>query len=813
MLHIKKPILSILFLLLFIATFSQAPISSSTGFVITVINEQSQPMEGVTVELLQNNKLVKAAITDEKGTCSFENILSGPYTFSITYAGYQNQVIDTIHFPSVKNNSTVILKPTGIILQEVTVSKKKQFIKHTSGKTILNIDAAVTNVGTTVLEVLEKSPGVMVDRNGGLTLQGKAGVLLLIDDKQTYLSGAELNNMLSSMSSAQVEQIELMTNPPARYDASGNAGIINIKTKKGKTKGFNGSFTVTGSQGVYPKNSNSLSLNYRTGKVNLFLTYSMNLNKYLSDLYALRKYYSNNGALTAVLNQPTYFSGFVFNNSLKTGIDYFASSKTTIGIVLSGSSSHRDGNSEASAIWLNASNRVDSSVSTTSTSDNSFKNGSININLHHTISARQEIAVDLDWLNYDIRSQQYFNNELLTSGGYKEASQGNIPSAITILSGKTDHTLHLGKSTSLQSGWKSSYISTDNIASYQNLNGMIWEEDFGKSNHFIYKENIHALYTSLEGKLERFNLQGGLRYEYTTYNAHQLGNVQQNDSAFSRNYGAIFPSGSVRYRLDSSNDFTFTVGRRIDRPAFQSLNPFFFIVNKYTYETGNPFILPQFSWSLELGHQYKDLLSSNISYSIIKNYFSQLFLTDAVSGILLYSQGNVGSVSILGLSSTLTFSPLGWWLLNLQSMFNYKRLKGFNGNAHYTSNINQLNLNFINQFTFAKVYTAELSGFYTTRARNDLQELLYPTGQLSIGISRPVLKKKGTIKLSARDIFYTNAMEGLTHFPNATEYFIIRRDTRVLNLAFVYRFGKAYTIDKRSGSSADEEMERVESGR
>ena len=222
-------------------------------------------------------------------------------------------------------------------------------------------------------------------------------------------------------------------------------------------------------------------------------------------------------------------------------------------------------------------------------------------------------------------------------------------------------------------------------------------------------------------------------------------------------------------------------------------------------------MLPQYSWNLELSHQYKDLLTTTVSYSRIKNYFSQLFLTDTVSGILMYSEGNVGNASIFGLSAALVVSPFKWWSLTTQANYNYKKLKGFNGNQ-YTTHINQLNINCNNQFTFAKIYTAELSGFYTTRARNDLQELLYPTGQLSVGIARTVMKKKGTLKLSARDIFYTNAMEGLTQFAHATEYFIVRRDSRVLNLAFTYRFGKVYKTNKRSGGSAADEMERVGSG-
>lgn len=685
-------------------------------------------------------------------------------------------------------------------------------IQHKEGKTIVNVEAAVTNTGTTVLEVLEKSPGVMVDKNGGISMQGKAGVLVMIDDKPTYLSGTDLNNLLSSMSSSQVETIELMPNPPAKYDASGNAGIINIKTKKNKVKGFNGSAMVAASQGVYPKHNNNLILNYRSGKYNTFFTYSTNINKYLTDIYALRKYYNNSGNITAVLDQPTYFTGLGINGTLKTGIDYYATDKTTIGLVLGGTAVHRKGTSDAAATWLNPAGAVDSSVLTTSSSVNTFRNGSVNVNLRHSITKQQDLAIDLDALEYKLGSNQQFNNHLQVTGGYNEASRGDIPTSIKILSAKADHTLRFGKNSTLLSGVKTSHIRTDNIASYQNLSGATWQEDYGKSNHFIYSENINAVYSSLQTKYKRFSIQAGLRYEATGYDAHQLGNIQVKDSAFNRNYSGLFPSGYITYQADTANAFTFTAGRRIDRPVFQVLNPFTFIINKYTYQNGNPYIVPQYSTNLELSHQYKEWLTTTVSYSFIKNYFSQLFLTDTATGLLYYSQGNVGHVHNIGASITLVLSPTKWWSFTLQPFFNHKELKGFNGNANFKSDINQLNVNMSNSFTFAKIYSGELSGFYTTRARNDLQERLYPTGQLSLGVSRPVLKKKATLKLSLRDLFYTNAMEGLTQFATATEYFIVRRDSRVINISFTYRFGKAFKATKRNSGGAGDEMERVGNG-
>jgi iron complex outermembrane receptor protein len=781
------------------------------NFSLIVVNERSQPAAGATVQLIQATKTLNTVVADEQGSALFQNIATGNYIFSVTYMGYKQQESKVYHFPSNIGTDTLMLQPTGTTLQQVNVTAKTPMIEQKQGKTIVNVDASVTNAGSTVLEVLEKSPGVTVDRNGGIALQGKPVVLVMIDDKPTYLSGADLNNLLSGMSSAQVAQIELIANPTAKYDAANNAGIINIKTKKNKQQGFNGSFTVSGAQGRYPKNNNSLNLNYRVGKVNTFFNYSNNLAKYLTDLYALRKYYYENNALTSMLDQPAYFTGTVFYNNIKTGLDYFISPKTTLGIVLNGTTVPRSGNNNATATWQNAAGVVDSVITTGNKNHTQFKNGAINLNLRHAISEKQDLVLDADYLHYNIVSEQNFTNQLQAPGGYTELSRGNIPTTIKITSGKADYTLRGKNNAVFQTGWKSSFTNTDNVASYQNQQSGQWQEDYSKSNHFIYTENIHALYSSYEGKYKKISAQAGLRYEYTSYKAHQLGNVTQKDSAFARNYGQLFPSGYITYEADSTHSFTLTAGRRIDRPAFQNLNPFYFIINKYTYQTGNPYILPQYSWNFELSHQYKSLLTTAVSYSSIQNYFSQLFLNDAAKGILLYTQGNVGRTYNIGLSSTVSASPCKWWSLTAQAQYNHKQLRGFNGNT-YTTDIDQLTMNANNQFSISENYTAELSGFYTTRARNDVQELLYPTGQLSVGVSRVVMHKKGTIKFSARDILYTNAMEGLTQFPNATEYFILKRDSRVFTLSFTYRFGKAYKTTKRTDGSAADEMERVGNG-
>ncbi|GAB3928066.1 outer membrane beta-barrel family protein [Mucilaginibacter myungsuensis] len=779
------------------------------NFSLLVIDEKAVPIQGATVKLLQDNKMIKGMATDAKGLAVFSN-LKGSCTFLVSLTSYQPQT-RTYQFPSNKKVDTIRLNPATVALQEVNVASRPPQIEHKQGKTIVNVESSVTITGMSVLEILERSPGVTVDRSGGISMQGKNGVLVMIDDKPTYISGSDLNDMLSAMNSGQVSEIELITNPSAKYDAAGNAGIINIKTKKTKQIGFNGQVTASGGHGIYPKANDNLLLNFKSGKVSSFFNYSYNYAEYLTKIYALREYFNSANGITSTLDQPSYFTGTVNSHTIKTGLDYAISPKTTLGLVLTGATNKRKGDNDATATWLNNSGGVDSAISTTNISNNKFRNGMANLNLRHNISPKADIGADIDVLHYDISADQAFNNHLLAPGGYTELSKGDIPTTIDIVTGKVDYSLKNAKNDSWLFGAKASRSNTDNTAYYQNFLGGNWVDDNSRSNHFIYKEQISAAYSSWEAKRGKFSWQLGLRYEQTNYDAHQLGNAIQRDSSFSRNYGGFFPSGYLTWQTDKNNGLTASISRRIERPAFQKLNPFYFIINKYTYQTGNAFILPQYTLNFELSHQYKSWLTNTVSYSSIDNYFSQIFLNDGNKGILLYTQGNVGHAYNFNVQSMVVLNPTGWWSTTATALYTHKQLKGFNGNT-VTATADQLNISTTNQFTIAKKYTAELSGYYLTSSRIDIQEQLYPSGQLSIGLSKSVFNKKGTLRINARDLFYTNWLKGLTDFPTATEYFKLQRDTRVVMVSLTYRFGKTYKVNKRSDGSASDEMQRVGNG-
>src|SRR6218665_1365418 len=671
-----KPIFLLVSFFLSLTIWAQ-PSPSSREIQLTIQSADKQMLGSATVHLLRmDSSIAQSGITDRLGNVYFKKLAPEKYIAKVVLIGYETKYTDQIDLITNQDlRLTIGLQPFASEIGNVTVTAKKPLVQFMPDKTVINVEAGITNAGATIMEVLEKSPGVTVDRDGNISLKGRAGVQVMIDGKLTQLSGADLQNLLSGMNASQVETIELMDNPPAKYDAAGNAGLINIRTKKVKQKGFNGTLTLAYGQGRLPKNNDALALNYRNGNLNFFFNYSLNVNKYLMDLYALRTYYNNDGSVASMLEQPYNTRGLGRTHNLRTGVDYSVSKKTTLGMALTGTYLIRDADGNAYASWKNATGVQDSVIRTYSSSYNKLKQGGVNFNARHTFSAKEELSADIDLISYDIYAEQYFENLSSVTGSKPDVSRGQIPSGMKIFSAKADYSKQLSAFL-WQAGWKTSRVSTDNLARYEWLDDNTWKDDLGKSNHFLYTEEIHALYTSLDRRSGKLHMQAGLRYEYTTYRAKQLGNAVVKDSSFNRNYNSLFPTLFVSYEADSSNTFTFRTGRRIDRPGFQKLNPFVFIINKYTFQRGNPYFLPQYTWNMEVSHQYKDILSTALSYSTTKDYFSQIFISDTATGNIIYTEGNVAKMQNFGASVSIQCPVTSWWSLSGQAVFNRKIIEG-----------------------------------------------------------------------------------------------------------------------------------------
>lgn len=800
---VKKSLIGLVMLLL---PFSSILLAQTFQVIIKASDNKLLPIEGVVVELKKGGEMIQTIVSKKNGEAVFEKVSSGSYDIKASFTGYEPGSIPQIKVTNADIYRDIQLKPSVTELSNVTVQSSKPFIQRELGKLIINPDASPTSAGTTVVELLEKSPGVAIDRNGGISLRNKSGVLVLIDDKPTYLQGAELINLLNAMNSSQVEKIELITNPSAKYDAAGNSGIINIKTKKSKQAGLNGTLTLSPSLGSFLRSNNTFLLNYRNNKWGHFFSYGFNFYKIRYKMYSLRTFSNATGASSSFLEQFSDFFLIGKSNTIKYATEFTASNRLTFVASFAGTFANREDKTVATADWLASSRSFDSSILTNSVVDNKFSSAIFNVGTRHKLTKTKELNIDIDAARYQTNNEQYFESNRSGSISYKEATFGSIPAGIKIFSVAANYTSSIGKESKLDLGLKTSKIDTDNEAAYTfSLNNSIAQPNYGMSNHFLYSEQIRAVFGMIERKFKRLTVQTGLRYESTSYDAHQLGNIVVKDSTFSRQYAGFFPSTFINYEADSVHTFSVSVGRRINRPSFQSLNPFVNIINKYTFTRGNPFFRPQFTWNFELSHQYKQLLHTTFSYSLIKDYFSQLYFTES-DGTWVYTQGNIGRMHSYTISTMLTTKPTKWWSLNTGVIYSYKKMIGYEWN-NLTADILQLTLNMNNQFKISKSISGEITGNYNGRSRFALQEVYYPSGHLSAGLSMPVMKKSGTLRCSIRDIFYTSLGEGLTELGPTKEYFKIHRDTRLFTLSFSYRFGKTVKAVKQKTTS--DEMRRA----
>lgn len=787
------------------------PTGKVTGTIKDGGNQIIIDAASVSLLKLKDSSLVKVAITDKDGNFIIENVKIGDYLVLATSIGHSKTYSAAFSISSTQltyHVGMLQLVPQDKNLTEVTVVSKKPLIERKIDRTIVNVDAAISNAGTTALEVLEKSPGVTIDKDGNISLKGKQGVTIMIDGKPAYLNGQELTNLLKTMPSGNLDQIEIMTNPSAKYDASGTAGIINIKTKKNKQKGFNGSVNTSYGQGVYARNNNSINLNYRNGKINVFSNASVSSDNNYQDLYILRKFKNSSGNFDRIFEQNALLRRKNRNYNSKIGLDFYANKKTTIGFVATGFSALHKQDGLNTTYFYDGSKFLDSIAVAKNEERSPWKNGSINFNYRHTFdSTGKELTMDADYVNYQSDKTMSLLNKYYTESWQQTGGDnlvGDLPTGVNIYTFKMDYTQTLKKGIKLESGIKTGYVNTDNTAGYFNVVSGNKLVDYTKTNRFKYKENINAAYLNLSKEIKKWGLQTGLRVENTNNSGHQFGNPLRGDSSFKNSYTGLFPNVFLSYKVNTKNQLSFSYGRRIRRPDYEDLNPFLFFIDNYTYEQGNPFLTPSIANTLEASHTYRDFLTTSINYTHTKGLFAAVF--EPNGNAIVVTQRNFGSTSNASFTVNAQLKVTKWWMAIPYTELNYSSYKGAFTSGNININATYFLANVTNQFTFKNGWSAELSGFYRTKGIEG-QILIFPLGQLNAGVQKQVLKKKGTVKLNIRDAFRTMQPKGEVNIQSTDAGFTQQRDSRVVTLSLNYRFGKPIkgTKTRKSGGSGDEQ--------
>ncbi len=808
-----------LFILLTAMSVSIVSIAQTTGKVTGSIKDggNQKIIDAATISLLKSkdSSLAKSAVTDKEGNFIFEHVKEGSYLVSAASLGH-SKVYSTPFIISAEKGTYEVgvlqLVPTTQNLKEVVVETKKPFIERKLDRMIVNVDASISNAGSTAMEVLEKSPGITVDKDGNISLKGKQGVRVFIDGKPSYLSGPDLANLLRSMGSAQMDQIEIMTNPPAKYDAAGNAGVINIKLKKNKMMGYNGSVNASYTQGKYPRTNESINLNYRNKAVNVFGSYSYRADKNYSELTILRKFRDKDSKqLLSIFDQESKFTNNNRSNNAKFGIDVNVSKKTVVGAVVSGFVNTEKFNNDSRTFLQNSAGITDSTTLATTQVNGKWKNLSANFNVRHTFdSTGRELSFDADYVHYSQSNSQGLYNHYYDANNQPSSPSdtllSNIPSNIKIYSLKADYSQTLKGNTKLEAGLKASFVKTDNDAQYDYIVNGQKVHDYGRSNHFIYDEEIKAAYVNLNKQInKKWSTQLGLRLENTISKGKQLTTGEN----FERNYTQLFPTAFVGYEVNEKNNLSMNYGRRIERPDYADLNPFYFFLDKYTYQRGNTNLRPQFSHNIEFSHTYKGNFTTTLNYTKVTDLINDVLDQNEETNETFITKSNIASQRQYGATVT-TLIPVKKWLkINVYANFSNNRFKGFVNNANIDLQSNLLTTNVNTQMSFGKGWSGELSGFYRTKGLDGVL-LIGAMGAVNGGISKSILKNKGTVKLGFRDIFWTQKFKGSAEYSYIDTHFTQQRDSRQVSLNFNWRFGNSkIQAPKRKNGGASDEQNRV----
>lgn len=778
-----------------------------------ISTHNGQPAENATIQLLRakDSATVKSTLPQRDGSFEFLNVKPGNYLLSASMLGYNNYLGQAFSIDGTKLEVTltaILLQPKSTGLAAVVVEAKKPFIEKKLDKMVVNVENSIASAGNSVLDVLERSPGVVVNQESSINLQGKQGVVVMLDGKPTPLSGADLITYLKGLPASNIATIEIITQPSARYDAAGNAGIINIKFKKDQRQGFNGSLTASYGQGRFYKPNASTTLNYRKNKWNLFgnLSHTQPLNFTRFDIN--RKFFNNNGQVLSVFDQSSFIKQPIRSNNIRAGADFYASKKTIIGVLINLNDGNYDRDGKTISNITTPSGQLDYTTRTSILMKDKRFNGFGNLNFKHIIDTTgKELTADIDYGVFNASTvQDVLNADYDENNHQLRASQLNTDQKgdIKVRSVKADYIHPVGKTAKWEAGIKSSIVTSDNdVKFFDVLNGTP-TLDPTRSNHFVYDENVNAAYASFAKEYKTFDMQVGLRMEHTNTKGVQLATGEK----FSRNYVNLFPSIAFNRKFSSRHQLSYSYAKRIDRPSYRQLNPFKIFVDPYTYVVGDPTLKPMFTHVNELTHTFKGKYMTTLSYSRTSDVITDVFVQDDGSKISYQTPANLQHFDIWNLRLFIPFNIKNWMNSNFSGNVYWNKYESPLQGGNLVNDYASWDIRLHNTFVLGKKgWSAELNGFYQAKNAWGLF-VIKQLAQVTAGIQKVSKNKNSTFKLAVSDIFYTNRIAVIVKYQNM-DFFTNRNwDSRVATLSFTHRFGKNTVARARQRNSGVEDIKQ-----
>jgi iron complex outermembrane receptor protein len=767
-----------------------------------VIDNKNQPIEFATVALLNSKtkELVKGGITNQKGEFMLDKLNSGSYMLTVSIVGYDKFQSETVDVDATKNRiieKNIILGESVHQLGSVQVVAKKKFIEQTVDKMVINPEASITSAAENVFEILKKLPGVSIDNADNISLKGKQGIKVMIDDKPTYLSSEQLSSLLKSMQGRNIDKIEIIENPAARYDAEGNSGIINIRTKHNKALGLNGSLNTGMSYSGRYKENAGLDINMNFGKLNVYGNYSFYDWNNWNDMRAVRNFLSTNLAGSSQhINKFNDYNGNAHN--YKIGSDLILSKGHVLSVMFIGNSGWNKNDNKGTTEFISVNNRVDSLFLINTPGINNWNNETYNVNYKWDIdSTGRSLTVDADYarFHFDSNNNQngsfYIGNNIQSNRnlGLRTIQSGDIE----IRTARLDYIHPLNKIYSFESGLKSSLVTNNSLVG---MSGYINQFD-----DFNFIEEVNAAYLSGRAQYPKTSIQLGLRLENTT----SKGISKVTSHEYPNSYLQLFPSLFIKQTLTDNQYLNFRYSYRIGRPNFNNINPFVWMLDPYTYEKGNPLLKPQFTHSSGLSHSYKGMFITSIGFSYTNDLFSEIIIQDDAKRVIYKSVDNLNNSINMNASETMQFELAKWWRLNGTITGTYREISAKNDGVPSLRNW-EYKANMSTNISLPYKIGMELSGYYASKQLMG-NSYYTPNFGVDLGFQYKVFNDNGIIRVSVNDIFQTSNAQAYVKSGNVDLKIDSKNDTRKLNVAFIYRFGKNdfKTRSNRSTASSEEQ--------
>ena len=787
--------LLLILLIIPIIGFSQNTI---TGKVVGQTNEPIEYAEVVLQSL--DSTAIKSELTNEEGIFTIAEVSNGIYKLNIKY--FSENIYSQIIRVEGNLNLETIVTETNLTLGEVVITGKKPLIERKVDRLVFNVENSVAATGGNGLDALKLAPRIKV-QNDEISMIGKGSVTVLINDRIVQMSGADLATYLKSLNAEDIKSIEVISNPPAKYSAEGNSGLVNIVLKKSKNDAWNASLRSIYQQATYAKGNVGGSYNMQKGKfqLNTSISYTNGSNA----PQETNKIYYPNLTWDEVNNRRDFTDAL----STRLGLEYKINDKLSTGFTYNYiTSKPLIKENDQTTLTNPINNNLDSLITTLGRNEYDKKLNSLNYHIIYDIDTiGRKLSLDIDYFNYKNETNRIFNtqsflpNDQPIPNSLEEARNfGNQD--IQNYSANLDME-HPTNWATYNYGARVSFTETDNLFNYFDIinEDEILNPNF--SNQFNYKENTQAFYFSAHKSLsEKWEAKLGLRYEFTQTEgfSQTLNQTNKND------YSKLFPTAYVAFTPNDNHSFSLNYGRRIARPNFGYLNPFRFVNNPYSYSEGNPFLQPAFTDNIEFEYTFKDNLITNIYYSYTDDDFEQVTIIDASTNVQQVIPLNFIVNKMFGITQTFIFKPAKWWDVNASVDVYYSNttskipvtlqyLSGWSGEFNISNDIvlNNKKTLFLN--TSLWILT------------NGVDNLDYNSDdlQLNASIKWLLLEKNLILSLNVQDIInprgtrYTSFSNGIKN--SFRNYY----DEQYFRIGLVYNFGKKFNINSRNSKNQDEQ--------